>query len=164
MEGTDLEAADMGGQTPVLAAAAAGHLRCLDLLLKAGCDLSHCDRHGHDAAAVAAAAGHMEVVKLLMRSYGVVLSLQRAARDGHLALVRLLLHCGASLGPSSPVSAGAQGAQLAQTPREAAVQAGHTDVVVLLDHVAACQPVGRGVAILWRAWRLAALSRPTRGR
>jgi ankyrin repeat protein len=56
--GSDIDAQDNEGLTPLMFAAMHGKADCLELLLDRGADTSLCDRQGRTAAGIARALGH----------------------------------------------------------------------------------------------------------
>lgn len=66
--GTDLDATDTQGRSPLLLAVSRGHLDVCKLLLEAGADPTTKDNAGNDALAVARSRGETAVVELLHRA------------------------------------------------------------------------------------------------
>ena len=65
--GTDLDAADTQGRSPLLLAASRGHLDVCKLLLEAGADPTTKDNAGNDALAIARSRGDAAIANLLNR-------------------------------------------------------------------------------------------------
>ena len=65
--GTDIDAADTQGRSPLILAASRGHLEVCRLLLEAGADPTIKDNAGNDARAIALARGDAAVADLLRR-------------------------------------------------------------------------------------------------
>ena len=65
--GTDLDAADTQGRSPLLLAVSRGHLDVCKLLLEAGADPTTKDNAGNDALAIARSRGDRAIVDLLHR-------------------------------------------------------------------------------------------------
>jgi RNA polymerase primary sigma factor len=63
--GADVNAVDQRGSTPLMLAAAAGHVDICRLLVGAGADLQVTDKDGCDAVALASRAGHEHVARFL---------------------------------------------------------------------------------------------------
>jgi RNA polymerase primary sigma factor len=63
--GANVNAVDHQGRTPLLLAAAAGHLRVCQCLVAAGADTEATDADGHDAVALASAQNHASIVTLI---------------------------------------------------------------------------------------------------
>jgi ankyrin repeat protein len=87
------------GSTPLIVAAAFGHVQIVTLLLERGAEVGARDDLGVTAILAAASCGHEEIVALLLRHgadglvrcHGGVTPLQSASRYGQLGVVRLLL-------------------------------------------------------------------------
>lgn len=107
-------------------AAARGHEKLVEVLIKAGLDVNH--RGPETALKLAAAGGHKGVVKLLLDARADVNSkesssaLQAAAEGGHDEVVELLLEAGANIRPEIH----------GRRSLEVAAGGGHDEVVKLL--------------------------------
>ena len=66
--GTDLEATDNQGRSPLILAVSRGHLDVCKLLLEAGADPTREDNEGNDALAVARSRGEIAVAELVQRA------------------------------------------------------------------------------------------------
>ena len=64
--GTDVNAKDEDGYTPLYAVAGGGHKEVAELLIVKGADVNVKDGMGHTPLLIAAIAGHKEVAKLLI--------------------------------------------------------------------------------------------------
>ncbi|KAH7729304.1 ankyrin repeat and KH domain-containing protein mask [Aphelenchoides avenae] len=135
--GADVNAVSSSHNTALIYASAAGHLECVQELLKSGrCDLDLRNENGHCALMEAATAGHLEIVKALIDAGATPLSvmdnldfkesaLTLAAYRGHVEVVSFLL----KVMPKSEDRA----EELHTALMEAAMD-GHIDVAkVLLD-------------------------------
>ncbi|KAL9132838.1 MAG: hypothetical protein Q9175_005983 [Cornicularia normoerica] len=99
----ELDIPDQFGQTPVLRAADAGHIKCIRMLLDKGANLKHADYEGRTALSLAAIKGHKVVAKLLLKNDAEINAqdkkgntpLALAAEKNHDAVVRFLLESGA---------------------------------------------------------------------
>ncbi|KAI0382575.1 hypothetical protein F5Y04DRAFT_270452 [Hypomontagnella monticulosa] len=96
---TDILVQDHHGQTPLSIAAAMGHLKTCQMLIKHGADVNHRDHiYGQTPLILAAAHGRQEIVKLLIRAgansndhTNGVSALWMAAHNAHSQIVELLL-------------------------------------------------------------------------
>jgi cytohesin len=64
--GADVNAADAGGQTPLLAAAAGGYWELIDVLLPLGADVNAADRRGETPLLAACESGHTGRIRQLL--------------------------------------------------------------------------------------------------
>lgn len=96
----DLTVRDESGMTPFLAAAAAGNLPVVRLLMKAGCDVNALDNNGNNALLLAVKSGSHETVRFFLeqgiydinsRNSDGVTSLMIAAKGGGYQLLHILL-------------------------------------------------------------------------
>lgn len=95
----------VGSTTPLIAAAAHGHVWCLEYLLKHRADPSAVSVEGRGATSEAAREGHCEVLELIVAKKGNIeerdeeglTPLLQAARFGHLKAADLLVQHGASV-------------------------------------------------------------------
>lgn len=93
------------GLTPLMGAAAQGHVDAARLLIEKGADVHATDSKGRAALTMAAGSGHADIVELLVdkgadvdgKDKGGETALMRAARRGHSLIVHLLLHSGADV-------------------------------------------------------------------
>ena len=105
-DGTDLEARDAAGRTPLHVAAFASHEDAVRALAKAGADLNALDAEAYDIVTIAAVARDLEMVDLALSlgtKAGNVTSpyegtaLIASAHLGHHRIVRRLIAAGAPL-------------------------------------------------------------------
>ncbi|WP_052316087.1 ankyrin repeat domain-containing protein [Desulfomonile tiedjei] len=97
--------ADLEGIRPLAAAALAGHVAIVELLLSQGAQLNRTDQFGNTPLMEAALAGHREVVQLLLKRGAEIearnidgeTALLRACMWGHTDVVELLWRVGARL-------------------------------------------------------------------
>jgi len=66
--GADVDARDRHGQTGLMLAAHAGHLRVVETLVAGGADLNATAKFGLSALMLAVVAGHREIARLLARA------------------------------------------------------------------------------------------------
>ena len=103
--GTDINAKDENGLSPLSYAAGEGHEAIVQLLLKKGADVNSADRFGQTPLSRAAREGHEAIVRLLLEKGPDIHSADRfgrtplsgGAENGHEAIVRLLLENGADV-------------------------------------------------------------------
>ncbi len=126
--GGAVSAADFDGETPLHAAARAGHGKVVEALLDSGADPTAQAIYGQTALHLAARAGHPEVVRVLLRrgaesgardSFGCT-ALHDAAGQGHGEVVRALLEAGADVNVVD---------RNGTTPLHCGARGGHADVV-----------------------------------
>ncbi|KAG9391473.1 Ankyrin repeats (3 copies) [Carpediemonas membranifera] len=110
--GADVNAAELGGLTPLHWAAKRNRVTCARLLLQAGCDVD--------------ARGPLSRTAVFI-----------AAREGYTDVVKLLVAAGADLAISGRTSR----IRRPRLPRDIAQTEGHTDCVDLLDHPELCGPL-----------------------
>ena len=94
----------LGGQTPLIAASAAGMKSVVERLLAENARVEHADDRGYTALMYAAQYGHVDIVQTLLRKNalcnarpGKTSALALAGAGGHDAVVQLLLDFGAKL-------------------------------------------------------------------
>lgn len=94
--------ASVKGQTPLIAASAAGALGVVQLLILAGANVDHHDKHGLTPLMHASHFGHKDIAKTLLDAHatpdpvsGMPSALTLAASGGHDEVVRLLIERGA---------------------------------------------------------------------
>ena len=102
--GTDLNAVDTQGRSPLLLAVSRGHLDICKLLLEAGADPTTKDNTGNDALAIARSRGDRAIVDLLHR----VRILPPEFHDGDYESAHGRVHEGAVNGRSYPSMQGIQ--------------------------------------------------------
>ena len=127
-EGTNMEAADQDGWTPLRGASRNGHVEVVRLLLEKGADVDAADKVGRASLYEASQCGHIEVVRLLLEKGAKVkvasqdgwAPLHGASAHNHIEIVKLLLEKGADIN------------QGRGTPLYRASQFGHIEVVRLL--------------------------------
>lgn len=93
------------GTTPLILAAAGGHIHCVLELLEQGAELNSRRSTGTTALFFAAQGGHLDVVRILLKARAKVdipsldggTPLFVAAQGGHVKIIRELLDCGADV-------------------------------------------------------------------
>jgi ankyrin repeat protein len=98
--GADPQMPNAANQTPLLLAAAANHMPLFRLLLDRGGDVHLTSASGDGPLSAAAANGNLEMVRTILLRHPVLnrpdsLPLQRAARAGHLPVVKALVEADA---------------------------------------------------------------------
>ncbi len=128
--GTDVNAKDGGGWTPLHHAAEAGHKEIAELLIANGADVNAKDKLGWTPLFYAAFSGRTEVAELLIAE-GVDVNakdnlgtLRYAASGGHKEIVELLIANGADVY--------AKGGGNGTTPLDVAIKLNHTELTDLL--------------------------------
>lgn len=125
------EASDTG-ETPILAAATAGRLRVVEILIERGANVNLASKAGATPLRTAAYAGYSDVVRLLLRAGAKPNAkdgmgwtpLLHASRNGHADVVKLLLEAGADARITDPDG---------RTPIAMASAGGFSRVVTLLE-------------------------------
>jgi ankyrin repeat protein len=129
--GIDIEQAAPNGNTPLMMAAFRHHKKAVLALIDKGAIIN---RKGWSALHYAAASGDQDIARILLArgaaidapARGLLTPLMMAAREGHEAMVGLLLAAGADPAPTdSDNQTALQIAQKADKPRIAALIAGH---------------------------------------
>jgi ankyrin repeat protein len=129
-----LDTPDLCRRTPLCIAAYVGNLAIFEKLYSAGSDAHSKDEEGRSTMWVACAAGHLPIVQFLLENkvspndpgFGDCLPLHAAASVGHLNICRALLEAGAYTD-----------LYMHRSPTQAAMDAGHIDVVNLIEEFAA---------------------------
>ena len=129
-KGAVVNTPSLHGETPLIAAAAAGRVSTMQTLLDGGADIHARDRHGMNALMHAAHLGQIDAAELLLNlgartngARGFLSPLNLAARGGHDAMVALLMQRHADL----------DYAELdGETALIAAIRRGRTSTVALL--------------------------------
>jgi ankyrin repeat protein len=128
-----LDTPDLCRRTPLCIAAYVGNLAIFEKLFSAGSDADSKDEEGRSTLCVACAAGHLPIVQFLLENkvspndpgFGDCSPLHAAASAGHLNICRALLEAGAY--PDSSMH---------RSPTQVAMDAGHYDVVNLIEEFA----------------------------
>jgi len=151
-EGTDVNAADSNGFTPLMVAVQEGHSEVVNILLDLGAVFDVVNKDGFTALTLAAGYGHSEVVSILLNKGAFIEAANKngytpliaAAWSGHSEVVSILLDKGAFIEASY-----ANGF----TALIAAAQEGHAEVVtILLEKGAFIEAANKdGVTSLHRA-------------
>lgn len=103
--GSNVKLKNKQGRTPLHSAAAAGHVKLVQYLLKEGADINATGRFGETPLHCAAAAGYTDIVRILVEEGAEIMCrkkdgqtpLHSAAASGHCAVVNLLLEAGADI-------------------------------------------------------------------
>jgi len=120
--GADLNAKNVGGDTPLHSAVRAGHKDIAELLIANGADVNANNNEGQTPVDIAISHNHKEIVELLIAN-GADVSLHTAVRFGNLAKAKSLIEKGSDINEKD-VSV--------KTALHYAVEYGHKDVVELL--------------------------------
>ena len=141
-QGTDTEALDRNGETPLIAAALAGQKGIVELLIDRGAAIGGRNKNGYTALHAAAYGGHPDLVKLLVdrgadindqKNKAKASALHLAAEENQLGAARSLVEQGATIEAEE---------RNKHTPTTKAIFRLHGDMVDLLrGSGAACQPV-----------------------
>jgi len=131
--GTAIDAPTTNGLTALMLAAGRGHVRVVDVLLKAGADVNATDRDGMSVLSYAAKLGRPSVIPMLLQAGAKVSHAARigtrpldfAALQGDVDTARILVAAGAD-----PKARGEHG----RTAIDFAREAGHTRLVELLEN------------------------------
>jgi hypothetical protein len=103
--GSNVKLKNKQGRTPLHSAAAAGHVKLVQYLLKEGADINATGRFGETPLHCAASAGYTDIVRILVEEGAEIMyrkkdgqtPLHSAAASGHCAVVNLLLEAGADI-------------------------------------------------------------------
>jgi ankyrin repeat protein len=128
-----LDTPDLCRRTPLCVAAYVGNLAIFEKLFSAGSDADSKDEEGRSTLCVACAAGHLPIVQFLLENkvspndpgFGDCSPLHAAASAGHLNICKALLEAGAY-----------PDLFMHRSPTQVAMDAGHYDVVNLIDEFA----------------------------
>ncbi|XP_071084298.1 ankyrin repeat domain-containing protein 50-like isoform X1 [Haliotis cracherodii] len=102
----DINSRGQGSRTPVMRAAAGGHIDVVELLASKGADVSMVDKDSDNILHYACMRGHLETVKFVLslnvvdinsRGQGRTTPVMRAAAGGHRDVVELLMSKGADV-------------------------------------------------------------------
>ncbi|MEZ5040432.1 MAG: ankyrin repeat domain-containing protein [Saprospiraceae bacterium] len=129
-KGTDVNAQNNEGWTPLMQAVEGGNMTIINLLLEKGADINQQDKEGHTALFVAAEEGDMEITKMLIQKGAKVdiktgegwNAFMEAVDEGQMEMAELLINKGADVNAYYGDD----------TPLMEAINEGHIDMVKLL--------------------------------